>query len=289
MKKGIPVYDIGTFEAFKNSGILVSRFGNYAEHYKHLHAAHRHSFYHLVFFTKGSGIQHIDFKQHPVSPGLIYFMIPGQVHSWSFDGEVEGYLINFSKDYFGSFLLNPLYLQHFSFFDGFSADSVFMLPEPVQQKITGLFEGILKEGKDADPFKEDMVKIMMLSIFIEISRILDVKHPVQHNAYNQTILNNFKKLIDTHFLTLRFPKGYAELLYITPNHLNALSNDLLGMSAGQIIRDRIILEAKRMLVSKNLSVADIAHELAFKDQSYFIKFFKKQVGLTPDKFRKQIN
>ncbi len=289
MQKDIPVYDIATFEEYKNSGVLVSRFGHYAQHYKHLHAAHRHSFYHLVYFTKGSGVQHIDFKHYPVSPGLIYFMKPGQVHSWSFDGEVDGYLINFSKDYFSSFIFNPLYLEQFNFFDGFSTDSVFMLPDLAQQKISNLFEEILKEGKEGNAFNEDMVKMMMLFIFIEVSRVLDLKQPLQQNAYNQTLLNNFKKLIEANFLTLRFPKEYAELLYITPNHLNALSNDLLGVSAGQLIRERVILEAKRLLVNMQLSVADIAYKLAFNDQSYFIKFFKKQVGITPDKFRKQIN
>jgi AraC family transcriptional activator of pobA len=289
MKKDIPVYDIDTFEEYKNSGVLVSRFGNYAQHYKHLHAAHRHSFYHLVYFTKGSGTQNIDFKQYPVSPGLIYFMTPGQVHSWSFDGEVDGYIINFSEDYFSSFILNPLYLENFSFFDGLSSDAVFVLPEPAQHKIKELFEEILKEGKEVKSFNEDMVKLLMLAIFIEVSRALNLKLPVQHNSYNQTLLKNFKKLIEAHFLTLRFPKEYAELLYITPNHLNALSNDLLGISAGQLIRERVILEAKRMLVNMDFAVADIAYKLAFNDQSYFIKFFKKQVGVTPDKFRKQIN
>ena len=82
------------------------------------------------------------------------------------------------------------------------------------------------------------------------------------------------------------PKQYAELLYITPNHLNALCNDFLGVSAGTLIRDRVILEAKRLLINLDLMVAEIADRLNFSDQSYFIKFFKKYEGITPEKFRK---
>jgi AraC family transcriptional activator of pobA len=287
MKIDIPVYDIGIFEEYKNSGIIVSRFGRYAQQYKHLHTAHRHSFYHLVYFTKGAGSQNIDFKEYPVLPGLIYFMTPGQVHSWSFQDEVDGYIINFSETYFSSYLSNPLYLQNFSFFDELSTDAVYVLPETSREKITNLFENILLEGKNAGLFHEDLVRILMVNIFIQVTRAMELKHPVQNNPHNQKLLISFKKLIEANFLKLRFPKQYAELLFITPNHLNALTNDLLGISAGQLIRERVILEAKRLLINRDYSVYDISNKLAFNDESYFIKFFKKQTGLTPNKFRKQ--
>ena len=289
MEQDIPVYDIDAFQEYKNSGIIVSRFGHYASQYKHLHSAHGHSFYHLVYFTKGQGTQTIDFKEYPVLPGLIYFMIPGQVHSWSFTDEVDGYIINFSVDYFNSFLFDPQYLRHFSFFDELSSETVYILPEEFQVKIKDLFENILQEGKDPGLFDADMVRVLMLHIFIQVSRALNLKHPIQNNSYNQTLLKSFKKLIETNFIEMRFPKQYAELLYITPNHLNALSNDQLGIPAGQLIRDRVLLEAKRLLINMELSITDISNKLAFSDESYFIKFFKKHVGTTPNKFRKQNN
>mgnify|MGYP003945496143 CR=1 FL=1 len=287
MKFAIPVYDIGIFKEYKNSGVIVSRFGHYAGQYKHLHTAHRHSFYHLVYFTKGAGTQLIDFKEYPVVPGLIYFMTPGQVHSWSFTEEVDGYIINFSESYFSSYLSNPKYLQNFSFFDELATNAVYVLPEPFREKIVNLFEDILKEGKDPGAFHEDMVRISMLNIFIQVSRAMELGQPVQNNPHNQKLLISFKKLIEVNFMKLRFPKQYAELLYITPNHLNALTNDLLGISAGQLIRERIILEAKRLLINMDLSVSDISNRLSFNDESYFIKFFKKESGFTPNKFRKQ--
>ncbi|MET3113385.1 AraC family transcriptional activator of pobA [Pedobacter sp. CG_S7] len=287
MKKGIPVYDINTFGAYKNEAIIVSRFGHYAKKYQHFHSAHRHSFYHMVYFTKGSGTQTIDFKQYPVLPGLIYFMTPGQVHSWSFTDEVDGYLINFSEAHFNSFLFDPLYLHNFIFFAELSSGAICVLPEDSWGKINELFEDILKEGENTDLYSEDMVRILMLKIFIQVARVLNLKHPVHQLSYNQTLLYSFKKLIETHFIAYRFPKQYAELLHITPNHLNAATNNHLGISAGQLIRNRVILEAKRLLINMELSVAAISDKLAFNDQSYFVKFFKKNVGVTPDKFRKQ--
>lgn len=285
MKSDIPVYDIQVFKAYKNDGILVSRFGHYAQQHQHLHSAHRHSFYHLVFFTQGSGSQQIDFKKFDVKPGLIYFMIPGQVHSWDFTSEPDGYIINFSSDYLSSFLLQPNYLENFSFFNGQPDHQVIELPVNVQEKAVWIFEDILKEGQVESPINDDLVRTLLLRLFIEIARIGE-QQKVSPNSYNHTLLKNFQNLIESNYAQLRLPKQYAKLLYITPNHLNALCNDFLGVSAGTLIRERVLLEAKRLLINLDLMVAQIADKLNFADQSYFIKFFKKYEGITPEKFRK---
>jgi len=288
MKTNIPVYDIQNFSAYKNDGILVSRFAQYEKQHQHLHHAHRHSFYHFVFFTKGSGKQQIDFKTFDVRPNLIYFMIPGQVHSWNFESEPDGYLINFSTSYFSSLLLKQEYLDKFSFFSGKPEQQVLLLKEVESSKITSIFERILKEGELIKPADDDLVKILLLQLFIEVARTINnASNLAAANPYNHTILRNFQHLIEENYTKLRLPKQYAALLYITPNHLNALCNDFLGASAGKLIRDRIILEAKRLLINLDLRVAEIAEKLNFEDQSYFVKFFKKYEGITPDKFRKQ--
>ena len=104
----------------------------------------------------------------------------------------------------------------------------------------------------------------------------------------QTLLRTFRRLIDSHYRGLRLPKEYADLLYITPNHLNALCQDLLGKTAGELIRDRTLLEAKRLLTNAKMTATEIAYELNFKDNSYFNRFFKKNAGMTPDDFRKSL-
>jgi len=287
MKSNIPVYDIQNFSAYKNDGILVNRFGYYAKQHQHLHHAHRHSFYHLVFFTKGSGKQQIDFKTFDVSPNMIYFMIPGQVHSWDFDSEPDGYLINFSTSYFSSLLLKQEYLDKFNFFSGRPEEQVITLDNDTSDRISSIFEDILKEGENEKNINDDLVRVLLLRIFIEVARTRLSTNPQELNPYNHTILKNFQQLIEQNFTKLRLPKQYAELLYITPNHLNALCNDFLATSAGKLIRDRILLEAKRLLINLDLRVSEIAEKLNFEDQSYFVKFFKKYEGTTPDKFRKQ--
>lgn len=286
MKVDIPVYDIQSLKSYRNDGILVSRFGYYQKEHQHLHHAHRHSFYHLVFFTKGSGTHQIDFKKFPVKAGMIYFMIPAQVHSWNFEIEPDGYILNFSSNYLHNFLHKPDYLENFNFFKGTPETQVIELPTYAQEKISLIFEDILKEGLHEYPIQDDLVKTLLIRLFIEVNRTQNNIQRDAGNAYNHRIIKNFKDLIELNYARLRLPKQYADLLYITPNHLNALCNDFLNVSAGTLIRDRVILEAKRLLINLDLRVSEIAGKLNFDDQSYFIKFFKKQEGITPEKFRK---
>jgi len=283
--KSLPIYDIGTLSQQEEHDVQISRFAAYIDsHHKNLHAPHKHSFYHLVLFTKGAGMQTIDFQNFPVRPYLIYFMVPGQVHSWAFEGEVDGYIINFSAAFFQSFLLKANYLEA-----GIAQESVIDIPANLRDKVTGLFEQLIDENESAKPMGSDMVKTLMLQLFIQVARL---GNDIQQSAaptYNYTLLKNFQKLIEKNYIRLKLPKEYAELLYITPNHLNALCNDILGLPSGEVIRNRVILEAKRMLVNQDLTVQQIAIHLNFADNSYFTKFFKKQVDMTPEEFRRKSN
>ncbi|MBE9584331.1 helix-turn-helix domain-containing protein [Mucilaginibacter sp. JRF] len=289
MISGYPVYDICTLSGQQEHDLLADRFGDYLKKHDKLHFPHKHSFYHLVYFTRGSGTHVIDFETYDVKPGQVYFMIPGQVHSWFFEGEIDGYIINFSQAFFTSFLLRPDYLDSLPFFSGNTDDAVIQLNAKTQKAVIALFESVIEESTQHDRYSFDMIRTAMMRLFTLVAREHKKHAEVVTPTYNHTLLANFRKLIEQHYNTLKLPKDYAALLYITPNHLNALCNDILGVSAGEVIRNRIILEAKRMLINPKLTVADIGGRLGFADNSYFTRFFKKQGGLTPDEFRKNFN
>jgi AraC family transcriptional regulator, transcriptional activator of pobA len=282
-RTAIPVYDICTIDKNGHArDLMIERFGGYLEkHYQALHHAHRHSFYHLVLFTEGSGAHTIDFVKFEVKPFQAYFMAPGQVHSWDFKGDVDGYIIHFSADFFRPFLLNPSYLEQFSFFSGVATQCVCELSASIQSEIIRIFESLLK---DSD---HDLIRTRLLEMFMTIEK--DSTHPEHSNlpAYTSTLLKSFQQLINQHYRSMRLPKEYAELLYITPNHLNALCRELLGKTAGDVIRERVLLEAKRLLTNAGMTILEIAYELNFKDNSYFTRFFRNYEGITPEEFRKK--
>jgi len=287
VKERFPVYDIGHLAEFKKDDILISQFAPYLKIHKNLQQAHKHTFYHLVFFTEGAGSQTIDFQKFEVKPYQIYFMVPGQVHHWAFERKVDGYVVNFSPKFFQSFLLKPDYLEQFPFFSGNANEAVINVEENLRIKLIGLFEKLLIETVENQRTALDMVRLLLLELFILIGRTVITPQSKQASPYNLTLLKNFKNLIETNYINNRLPKYYAELLYITPNHLNALCNDLLGIPAGEVIRNRVVLEAKRLLINPQLGITEVANHLNFADNSYFTKFFKKQAGITPEEFRKQ--
>lgn len=285
MHSPIRKVDICTLSESKAEDVMISRFSEYLERHADLVAPHRHSFYHLLFFTEGGGQHTIDFHHFPVRPFQIYFMSPEQVHSWDFEGRVEGYVVNFSEDFFTSFLLRQEYLEAFSFFRGSPQNSVLNLVEPLASAVSTLFEELLQFTGGASRFREDMARLLLLQIFIRVQNGVEAGHFGDRPAVHNALLRTYQKLIEQHFLTVRLPGHYAQMLHVTPNHLNALCKEHLGAQAGKLIRDRVLLEAKRMLINLDLPISQIAYRLNFSDNSYFSKFFKKETRLSPEGFR----
>ncbi|QJB34061.1 helix-turn-helix domain-containing protein [Chitinophaga oryzae] len=290
-KAHIHTYDICSLGMGKpaSEDILVARFTDYLAAHPDIRFPHRHSFYHLAFFTRGKGAHTIDFERFPVEPGQLYFMVPGQVHSWFFEGRIEGYVVNVAAGFFNAFLQDAGYVERFPFFSGVSAEGVVTLPEEAQPGIVRLFEKMLVEMDGTEAYSHDMLRLLMLEMFVKVSRVTRNGDAPQEPPHNYVLLRNFRKLVEQHYMQLRLPKEYAALLYVTPNYLNAFCRHMLGKSAGEIIRDRVLLEAKRLLINADISISTIAYQLSFADNSYFTKFFKKYEGVTPEEFRKNIS
>ncbi|RBL94124.1 AraC family transcriptional regulator [Chitinophaga flava] len=289
MKKEFPVYDICKFSYSQEEDVIVKRFAPYLQAMRKLHFPHRHDFYHIVFFTKGGGTHSIDFEQFTIRPYHVYFMAPSQVHGWNFEGETDGYVINFSASFFKSFLLDSQYLEQFPFFSGNAALSAIDIPDHYRQQAIDILEKAVNEAEDTGKYRTDTLRVLLLTFFLLMAKATHQDDTVKAATHhNYTVLRNFEKLIEKEYLQQRLPKYYAEILCITPGHLNNICQELLGTSAGDMIRNRIVLEAKRMLIHLDMTVTEIAYSLNFKDNSYFCKFFKNQTGLSPESFRKNI-
>lgn len=282
----LPVYSIDNLNDSRPSpkDFMADRFAHYLDEHRNLHFPHKHSFHHLVYFSKGSGSHSIDFVHFPVEAGQLYFMAPGQVHSWDFDEQPDGYIVNFSEQYLNGLIANPRYLDQFAFFSGNAQEQVITIPSPERKQIEDLLETIVREGRSHDELKDDYVRAALVQLFILVSRY-NAAERREVNNYNTVLLRNFQKLIELHYKEKKLTKDYAAMLYVTPNHLNALCKDITGRSSGELIRDRILLEAKRLLVNARLTISQLAAELQFADNSYFSKFFKKYEGVTPEVFR----
>ncbi len=291
MERNYPIYDICNLVTKKVSQDLfnIDRFHGYLKNNPHMQSVHKHTFYHLVYFTKGNGQHILDFETYPIEEGLIYFMRPNQTHQWLFDGEVDGYVINFSSTFFDQLSISSHILDNFPFFNLFSSNQVLTIKGIFRSKVIKLFEAMLKEVESSDDITSPLlIAAHLLQLFVLAERNIDRDYIVYNRSnHNSTLVMKFLELIEEHFRELRLPKDYAAMLHVTSNHLNFVCQEHVNTSAGQLIRKRVLLEAKRLLVNFDLSISTIALNLNFFDPSYFIKFFKKHVGLTPEAFRKQ--
>ncbi len=292
MGEDYPVFDICSLTTNKLSDDLfnVDRFHGYVKNNPHVQKVHRHSFYHLVLFTSGKGKHVLDFETYPIKEGVIYFMRPNQAHQWMFEKEVDGYVINFSNTFFDRFAMSSFILDNFPFFSLLSENQVLELEDNTLQEVKQLFENILTEvHKRGDQAQTPiMIIAYLLQLFVVSARSIKNQSPgYSANNYNAVLLKKFLELIEENFRSIRLPKDYASMLYITSNHLNFICQEQVKTSAGELIRRRILLEAQRLLVNFELSVSSIALDLNFFDTSYFVKFFKKYTGITPENFRKQ--
>ncbi len=289
MEKGYPSFDICNLNTNKLSNDLfnVDRFHGYIKNNPHIRKVHKHSFYHLAYFTEGTGEHILDFETYAIKKGVIYFMRPNQVHNWTFEGKVDGYVMNFSNTFFDQLSIGSYIIDQFSFFNLFAPGQVFELDNETQEKTTALFEQILTEAENDGKYLALSIATYMLQLFVLIARKTgnDQLFASKNNS-NTLLVKKFIELIEEHFREMRLPKEYAAMLYVTSNHLNFICQEHLGRSAGEMIRERVVLEAKRLLVNFDLSISSIANELNFLDNSYFVKFFKKYTSYTPEAFRK---
>ena len=129
---------------------------------------------------------------------------------------------------------------------------------------------------------------VITQIYIELQRTF-AQLPENHfpaGGYYDTF-ERFEALLEKHFRTHKSVSQYAEMMHMTPKHLNRISGIVLQKTTSSIIADRVILEAKRMLIYAQNNISEIGRELGFEDSAHFSKIFKKKTGLTPSAFRSQ--
>ena len=288
-KRHLPVYSIQTLKEtpVPAKDFVAEGFARYLDEHRNLHFPHKHSFYQLVYFSKGAGSHSIDFVHFPVEPGQIYFMIPGQVHTWDFAKAPDGYIVNYSEDYLQALIADPRYTDQFSFFSGKADQQVITIPAEGRKPVEQVLKTIVNESKSQNRLKDDFIRAALVQLFILVSRYTSRVENHTKSNYNTALLRDFQNEIERHYKEKRLVKEYAALLHITPNHLNAVSNGMTTRSAGELIRDRVLLEAKRLLINAEMNISEIADELNFPDNSYFSRFFKRYEGVTPETFRKQ--
>ncbi|SIP91961.1 AraC family transcriptional regulator [Maribacter ulvicola] len=249
---------------------------------------HSHNFYLCVLFTKGSGTHEIDFNSYTIEPGIVFFLKPGQTHSWKFDSsQPEGFIFFHSQEFYELKFLDHA-LNSFPFYYSNQNPPFLKLSEEKLSAISFHFIELFKEYQESNFLREAKITNLINCIYIELTRVYTADTTIEKfgsSSYSK-ILEHLEKLVNTHFYTEKLPNFYADKLSITTKHLNRVVRKTINKTTSTLISERIILEAKRLIVHSDDNLAGIANTLEFSDYAYFSKFFKSNTGMTPMEFRK---
>ena len=250
-------------------------------------APHRHTFFELFFFRSGKGTHEIDFNHYPVEGNSVHFVSPGQIHHLDLKN-TKGQVLCFTED-FASLKSKGSFVEDFPFYDPISPPSL-KLSKVLGEEIAGLIDSA---NRDLDKLRESNHELLHAYLNIILLKIrtffLDKQknNPQPAQGREQKVIL-FKKLVNELYSTHSAVSDYAQQLSLSPNYLNALCKKHEGKTATQLIQDRLLLESKRLLYATDMNVKEISFYLKFEDVSYFNRFFKKQTGLTPVQYRRQV-
>lgn len=284
MKKKLPVYNIQHFkEAFKEKDFYANDFISHIKHHHIASAAHKHDFYLTILFTAGSGIHEIDFTNYIIKPGYVFMMSPGQMHHWSFSKDIDGYLVFHTKDFYDKgFTLTSI--LDYPFYNSIYNRPFVSLKKKGIKVMELYFQEIVSEYKNLNFLKYERCHALISLIYIELSRQYIPITKIGNESYLLK-LRKLESLVDIHYKQTKYPKEYAELMNISEKHLNRICKETLNKTTGNLIIERIILEAKRLLIHSKQTVSEVSLELGFEDNSYFSRVFKKQTNETPSEFQ----
>lgn len=243
---------------------------------------HRHDYFFILALTKGKGKHTIDFTSYKIADHSLFFMCPGQVHELVLEKGAQGFIMEFTKDFYypydkaSNVLLRNAGIENFYKFKPAAFNNVHAILASM------FFEHTQKKDQHVEAIRANL---RLLLIELTRHRQLRPKHGGKESHLAQERMEELRELLDTHIATHKQVSDYADMMNLSLYQLNAITKSATGKTCSDVIDEHIVLEAKRYLLATLNQVNQIAYHLGYEDVSYFIRFFKKHTGSSPDAFR----
>ncbi len=246
---------------------------------------HRHNFNQVVLLTAGAGSHIVDFHILPITPPTLFFVSAGQVHFWQLEAPLRGYSLHFLPELLATSPAHGAGLDILALLHSLS-----YTPLHLSREQSALMQQIMEmAAHEYESYDDDSVLSAYLHIlFSHIQRLCNAKTPAIALGSAAEIVRKYRRLVALHFATHRSVEFYADQLSVSVAHLAKCIKEMTGHTASQLLRQELILEAKRLLINTDWSVEQISDELGFDDPAYFGRFFKREAGSSPGAYRRTI-
>ena len=273
----------------KVNGIYFNSFTRYLNLYPFIRKEHYHDFYTIILFTGGNGTIKVTNDSCAVQSQSICLIAPNQMHSFEFPGDAEGIVFFFCQDF---------YVEEFSYIrllDIFSCaskmagnicNSCLDLSASEFIQVSNLIRSIEVEYESTvtSSSSASIIRSLLNIMLLRLSDFYDMRS-VRSFRSDSILIHELSSLVDSSFIREHQTGFYTTTLNVSEKHLNDLCFKYFNCSLKKILTDRLMQEARKQLLSSDITISELSYKLNFEDNSYFNKVFKKNTHLTPKRFR----
>lgn len=242
--------------------------------------------YTIYWIQEGSGTYNIDFNKYEFTNNVVFFLTPGQIFNVETEKIKKAYKLTFLKDFYcihtydkevacNGVLFNNIY------------ETPFIKPSKKEtNKLNIILENLVDEFQQEETAQHDMLQAYLKQFIVQAVRIKKESFRLKEDKETR-LFKDFSLLVEQEFKTLHSVSAYAKRLGVSPKSITKHFKKMGINTPSNLIKNRILLEAKRMLIYTDLSIKEIAYKLGFNDPAYFTRFFSKTVLKSPLQFKKE--
>lgn len=255
---------------------------------KRWRAPHRADFYLVYWLTEGAGTHFIDFNPYAIQPETLYFLSAGQVQYWDISIDITGYAILFNENFLAIASQDYISALSFEFFHNPDVTPVLTIPSEIIETLRHYRQEMMTEFTNKSSGRTLLLQSLLRIFLIHAQRcFVDHQQKTPFSATDE-LVENYIRLVDRYYHEIQQVSDYAAMLGVTAGYLTESTRKKRGVTAGQLIQRRIVLETKRQLAYTSKTIGEIGFSLGFSDHSYFTRVFRRETGMSPSQFRKSI-
>ncbi len=264
----------------------IDKIKNFKSHMNLPTLPHRRKVHFFVFITKGKMIRSKNLNEYEIIKNHFFCLPAHQITSIEYmTKDVEGFYCHFQSEVFNQPQLNIDIERDFPFYDIIAEPLVYIKNH---DRVNQLLELLHYEYKNNEIKRENITALYLATLLNEINFNYSVSN-IKNISASSIISQKYKHLLSTEITNIKRVVDAANVLKISPNHLNKCIKEITGQSAKELLMQMRILHAKVLLKQTDLQVQEIAFQLGGFESSDFIRFFKKRTLVTPNEYRNNNN
>jgi len=238
--------------------------------------------------TRGTAQVEVNLQVYEAKPDAMLLATP--FHVLRIYNSSEDFLcrfIVFSKAFLTENSVSSHFLESFSYFKSTSLPVIYLDSADAKMILDIYLLIQQKLEREGHPYHVEISRSILITLLYEVQAAYEKQHSIVKGKQTrkQELNMLFQDMVFQHYKEHRSVQYYADALFVSPKHLTETIKEVTGRTAGEWIDDAVVLEAKVLLRNHDISIAHVAEDIHFPDQSSFGKYFKKHTGMSPSDYR----